>query len=186
MAIWTLPNLFTFARILLVPFVVGALLERDFEWAFWLFAAAAVSDLLDGTLARLLNQRSEFGAWLDPIADKLALLSTLLLLAWDGLLPIWFAVLVLMRDGVVLGGAAAYRSLTGGLKVAPTWLGKTAILLEFVLVGAVLAEAALRLGLQPLLPPLLWAAAIAAAASGLHYVWRWAVKTQAFLRAVKP
>ena len=186
MTVWTIPNLFTFARILLVPFVVGSLLERDFVSAFWLFAAAAVSDLLDGTLARLLDQRSEFGAWLDPIADKLVLLSTLSLLAWDGLLPVWFAILVLLRDGVVLGGAAAYRGLTGGLRVAPTWLGKTAVLLEFVLVGGVLAEAALRLGLESWLPLLLWTAAVTAAVSGLHYVWAWTVKTQAFLKVVRP
>lgn len=185
MAMWTLPNLFTFTRILLVPFIVWALLERDFVLAFWLFAAAAVSDLLDGSLARLLDQRSEFGAWLDPIADKLVLLSTLLLLAVDGLLPMWFAVLVLMRDGVVLGGAAAYRSLTGGLKVAPSWLGKSAILLEFVLVSAVLAEAALQLGLAVVLPPLFWLTAAVAVASGLHYVWVWTVKTQSFLKAIR-
>ncbi|NWG87025.1 MAG: CDP-alcohol phosphatidyltransferase family protein [Hydrogenophilaceae bacterium] len=185
MAIWTLPNLFTFARILVVPFIVWRLLERDFEWAFWLFAAAAVSDLLDGSLARLLNQRSELGAWLDPIADKLVLLSTLLLLAWDGLLPIWFAALVLTRDSIVLGGAAAYRSLTGGLQVAPSWLGKAATMLEFVLVSAVLAEAALQLGLAWLLPGLFWVTAVQAAASGLHYVWLWSAKTYSFLRAVR-
>ncbi|WP_165919198.1 CDP-alcohol phosphatidyltransferase family protein [Sulfuritortus calidifontis] len=181
---WTLPNLITFCRILLVPFIVWALLERDIALAFWLFAAAAVSDLIDGNLARLLDQRSEFGAWLDPIADKLVLLSTLVLLAVDGLLPMWFAVLVLMRDGVVLGGAVAYRGLTGGLKVAPSWLGKAAILLEFVLVSAVLAEAALQLGLAPLLPSLFWLAAAVAVASGLHYVWVWAMKTQAFLQTL--
>lgn len=185
MTVWTIPNLFTFARILLVPFIVGCLLERDFVWAFWLFAAAAVSDLLDGSLARLLDQRSELGAWLDPIADKTVLLSTLLLLAWDGLLPMWFAALILARDAVVLGGAAVYRRLIGGLKVAPTWLGKMACLFEFVLLGMVLAAVALWPGLAAWLPDLLWAAAMLAAASGLHYVWLWSAKTYAFLRALR-
>lgn len=185
MSVWTLPNIITFARILLVPFIVWQLLERQFEPAFWLFAAAALSDLVDGGLARLLNQRSEFGAWLDPIADKLVLMSTLLLLTWDGLLPLWFAVLILVRDAVVLGGAAAYRGLTGGLKVAPTWLGKTAVLLEFVLIGTVLAEAALQPGLSALLPVLFWLTAAMAAASGVQYVWLWSAKTRGFLRTVR-
>ncbi|MEW5893660.1 MAG: CDP-alcohol phosphatidyltransferase family protein [Pseudomonadota bacterium] len=182
---WTLPNLITIARILLVPFIVWSLFERDFVSAFWLFAAAALSDLFDGSLARLLDQRSEFGAWLDPIADKLVLLSTLVLLAWDGLLPVWFAVLVLVRDGVVLAGAAAYRRLTGGLKVAPSWLGKSAVFLEFVLVSAVLAETALQLGLADWLPGLFWLTAALAAGSGLHYVWLWSAKTCSFLKAVR-
>lgn len=182
MTIWTIPNLFTFARLLLVPCVAWTLLAARFELAFWLFVLSALTDLLDGTLARLLNQRSEFGAWLDPIADKLMLLSTLLLLSWEELLPIWFAVLVLLRDAVVLSGAAAYRRLTGGLQVAPTWLGKSAIFLEFVLVSAVLGEAALQIGLSDQLPVMLWATAVMAVASGVQYVWLWSAKTRSYLR----
>ncbi len=185
MAVWTIPNLFTFARLLLVPFVAWQLQAQQWVPAFWLFAIAAATDMLDGSLARLLNQRSEFGAWLDPIADKLMLLTALSLLTWTELLPLWFALLVLARDGVVLSGAAAYRRLTGGLRVAPTWLGKTAVMLEFVLIAAVLAEVALHLGLSPWLPYLLWLTAIVAAASGLQYVWLWSGKTRSFLRAVR-
>ncbi len=185
MAVWTIPNMFTFARLLLVPLVAWQLLELQWVPAFWLFAIAAVTDLLDGTLARLLNQRSEFGAWLDPIADKLMLLTTLSLLTWADFLPLWFAVLVLLRDAVVLSGAVAFRRLTGGLHVAPTWLGKTAVMLEFVLIAAVLAEVALQLGLSPWRPYLLWFTALVAAASGLQYVWLWSGKTRSFLRALR-
>ena len=182
MTIWTIPNLFTFARLLLAPFVAWQLFAEQYEAAFWLFAIAALTDLLDGGLARLLNQRSEFGAWLDPIADKTMLLTTMLLLTWDALLPLWFAVLVLTRDATVLSGAAAYRRLTGGLQVTPTWLGKSAIFLEFVLLCATLGEAALHIGLAEHLPMLLWATAAMAAASGLQYVWLWSAKTRSFLR----
>ncbi len=178
----TLPNLLTLARIGLVPFVAWHLLLRDFDMAFWLFVIAALTDLLDGALARLLDQRSAFGAWLDPVADKLMLLTTLFMLAWDGVLPAWLAVLVGVRDAVVVGGALAYRRLTGGLEVAPTRLGKLATMIEFVLVSLALAEAALALGLAGLLPPLVLAAGALAAASGLHYVWVWSDKTCAYLK----
>lgn len=181
MTIWTIPNLFTLARLVLVPFVAWQLLARQFEAAFWLFALAAVTDFLDGGLARLLDQRSEFGAWLDPIADKLMILCALLLLTWHGLLPMWFALLVLTRDAVVLSGAMVYRRLTGGLQVAPTWLGKSAIFLEFVLVSAALGEAALQIGLAVVLPGLLWVTAAMAATSGLQYVWLWSGKTWSYL-----
>lgn len=177
----TVPNLLTLLRVLLVPFVAWYLLQCDFDRAFWLFCLAALTDLFDGYLARRLDQRSEFGAWLDPIADKLMLLTTLFMLAWDGLLPFWLVALVAGRDAVVVGGALAYRAITGGLKVAPSWLGKLATGVEFVLVSLTLAEAALALGLAPALPAMAWLAGLLAAASGLHYVWVWAGKTRQFL-----
>lgn len=185
MTVWTIPNLLTFARLLLAPFVAWQLLVLQYEAAFWLFAIAASTDLLDGVLARLLDQRSEFGVWLDPIADKTMLLTTLLLLTWDALLPLWFAALVLTRDAIVLGGAAAYRRLTGGLQVAPTWLGKSAIFLEFILVGIALAEAAFHFGMGSSLPWLVAATAAVAAVSGVQYVRLWMGKTRSFLKAVR-
>ena len=86
---FTLPNLLTVARLILTPFVARHLYLHDVHGAFWLFVAAALTDLLDGSLARLLDQRSVLGAWLDPIADKVMLLTTLTMLAWTDLLPIW-------------------------------------------------------------------------------------------------
>ncbi|MDD5364004.1 MAG: CDP-alcohol phosphatidyltransferase family protein [Gallionellaceae bacterium] len=178
----TLPNLLTAARLALVPFVAWYLAQGDLEWAFWLFAAAALTDLLDGNLARLLNQRTVLGAWLDPIADKAMLLSTLLMLAWLEALPLWLGVLVALRDCVVLLGAAAYRTLTGGLEVAPTWWGKAATAAEFVLVSLVLADLALGWGLA-FLDPIAWLTGLLVSISGLHYIQVWTAKTRAWKAA---
>lgn len=178
----TLPNLLTSARLVLVPFVVWSLAEGDLAMAFWLFSAGALTDLLDGSLARLLNQRSVLGAWLDPIADKAMLLSTLLMLVWLSALPLWLGVLVALRDIVVLLGAAAYRSLTGGLEVAPTWWGKAATAAEFVLVSLVLADLALGWGLA-FLAQLTAATGLLVSISGLNYVWLWSGKTRAWKRS---
>jgi cardiolipin synthase (CMP-forming) len=180
--IWTLPNLLTAIRLILAPFVAWRLLEYDVEGAFWLFVIAAVTDLLDGNLARLLNQRSVLGAWLDPIADKVMLLTTLSMLCLTELLPLWLLWVVLVRDGVILAGAEAYRRLTGGLDVRPTLSGKLATALEFILVSFTLADLALKLGLDAAILPFTQVTAAAVALSGLRYVWLWSGKTRAYLR----
>lgn len=180
--IWTLPNLLTLTRLLLTPFVAWRLAVHDVQGAFWLFVVAALTDLLDGNLARLLNQRSVLGAWLDPIADKVMLLTTLSMLCLTDLLPLWLLWVVLVRDLVILAGAEAYRRLTGGLDVRPTLSGKLAIALEFLLVSFTLADLALRLGLDGLIGPFAQLTAAAVALSGLRYVWLWGAKTRAYLK----
>ncbi len=178
----TLPNLLTASRLVLAPFVAWRLALHDVEGAFWLFALAALTDLLDGWLARLLDQKSDFGALLDPIADKVMLLTTLSFLALTDLLPMWLLWLVLARDGVILGGALAYRRLTGGLKITPIFTGKLTIALEFVLVSWVLAEDGLSLGLAWGIAPLTLLTAAVGVLSGLLYILIWSRKTAAHLR----
>jgi len=179
----TLPNLLTASRIVLTPFVALALWEGDVQRAFLLFVAAALTDLLDGNLARLLNQRSVLGAWLDPIADKLMLLTTTTMLCLTGLLPLWLLWVVAVRDGIILAGAEAYRRLTGQLDVRPTLSGKAATAMEFVLVSFTLADMALAWGRDAWIYPMAQVTAGLVALSGLRYVWLWSGKTRAFLRA---
>jgi cardiolipin synthase len=179
---WTIPNLLTAARIVLTPIVAWHLWQGQVDRAFWLFVAAALTDLLDGSLARLLHQRSVLGAWLDPIADKLMLLTTLAMLCLTDLLPIWLLWTVAVRDAVILAGAEGYRRLTGGLDVRPTLSGKAATAMEFTLVSFTLADLALHLGLDLWLDPLTRATAVMVAISGLRYVWLWGGKTRAYLK----
>jgi len=179
---FTLPNLLTASRLLLAPVVAWRLLEHDVNGAFWLFVIAAITDLLDGNLARWLNQRSVLGAWLDPIADKVMLLTTLSMLALTELLPMWLLYVVVVRDLVILAGAEAYRRLTGKLDVRPTISGKIATFMEFVLVSWVLADIALDLGWDQTIEPLALVTTLAVGGSGLRYVWLWTRKTSAFLR----
>ena len=180
--VWTLPNLLTASRIVLTPFVAWRLWLGDVEGAFWLFFAAALTDLFDGNLARLLNQRSVLGAWLDPIADKLMLLTTTSMLALTGLLPMWLLWTVVIRDAVVLAGAEAYRRLTHNLQVRPTLTGKLATALEFILVSFTLADLALHWGLDRWIWPMTQLTAAVVAISGVRYVWLWGGKTRAYLR----
>ena len=179
---WTLPNLLTALRIVLMPFVAWYLWQGDVERAFWVFVVAAVTDLLDGNLARLLNQRTVLGAWLDPIADKLMLLTSTSMLCLTDLLPMWLLWTVLAKDAVILAGAEAYRRLTGGLDVRPTISGKVATAMEFILISFTLADLALDWGLDAYIYPMAQFTAALVVLSGVRYIWIWSGKTRVYLK----
>src|ERR1700692_4250702 len=147
----TTANKITVARILMIPAFVtmaiysGQSVQRGepLEWqpftAIIIFLVAAVSDGLDGYIARRYNQRSALGAILDPIADKGLLLSGIITLSisnWSqidpdyGRFPVWFPVLVITRDAVILVGAVVLHVLNGKVQVKPNWTGKVATVLQ--------------------------------------------------------
>jgi cardiolipin synthase len=176
-----IPNSITLLRLVLVPVVVWLLTIGAYPLAFWVFVAAAVSDALDGFLARVLNQRTPLGAALDPIADKLMLLSSLAVLVWLGYVPGWLLIIIVLRDAVIIGGALAYRQRFGHLEITPTWLGKLHTLLEFVMILLVLANIAQFLPLSAWLSPLFGLLAFTATGSAAQYVWIWMQKAQAHI-----
>ena len=96
-------NAITIGRFLLVPVIVWAIASGQMLFAFWLFVAAAVSDSVDGFLAKSLGMTSEFGAYLDPLADKAMLMSIYVSLSIAGLLPLWVVIAVVSRDVMILG-----------------------------------------------------------------------------------
>src|SRR3954469_23746977 len=152
----TTANKITVIRILMIPVFVtlaiyyGESVQRadPIEWqrftAIIVFLVAAVSDGLDGYVARRYNQRSSLGVILDPIADKGLLLSGIITLSisnWSynnpdyGKFPVWFPVLVITRDAVILVGAAILHILNGKVRVRPHWTGKIATVLQMVAIG---------------------------------------------------
>lgn len=115
------------------------------EWMRWtalaVFLIAAASDGLDGYIARRYNQMTRLGAILDPIADKgllLAGLITLSLTKWSYALPMWFVVLVVTRDLVVVSGAALINRFVGPIKVQPSFLGRTATVTQMIALGLIM------------------------------------------------
>jgi CDP-diacylglycerol--glycerol-3-phosphate 3-phosphatidyltransferase len=182
----TTANKITVARILMIPLFVtmaiyyGQSIQRGtpLEWqrytAIVIFLIAAVSDGLDGYIARRYKQRSTLGAILDPIADKGLLLSAIITLSisnWSnidadyGRFPPWFPVLVITRDAVLLVGTGVLHLLIGRVRVRPSWTGKVATVLQMVAIGWVMLQ--LRF-----FPPLyiVIAAAIFTFISGIIYV----------------
>lgn len=134
----TAPNLLTLLRICLAPFLVAAILQSDYLLSFVLFVAAGLTDALDGFLARLLEQRSVLGHYLDPVADKVLLSTLFLVLMHKGLIPVTVTVLVFGRDvGILLVAAILYMAV-GRREFHPSVFGKANTLAQIVAVAAVL------------------------------------------------
>ena len=173
------PTIITIARLLLVPAVAFFIIQGNYAAAAALFVAAALSDLVDGVIARRFGLVTELGARLDAIADKAIMIATAVALAWTGLLPLWVAAAIVARDLIVLSGAIAYRIVVGKVKMAPTFLSKLNTGVEFVVLTAVLVGAARMLDLTAWLPALFAVVFLTIVASGAHYVWVWAWKAAA-------
>jgi cardiolipin synthase len=168
-----LPNAITTLRLLLIPWLVMLLLQSDYETAFAVFAVSAASDLLDGVIARRWNARTRFGAIADPLADKLTMLAVAVVLATQGLVPIWLAFAIVLRDLIIVGGALAFHLLIGRVEPAPSWISKLNTVLEFIALAAVLAAAAGVVDVSSWLAPLFVAVLLTIIASGTHYVSVW-------------
>jgi len=168
-----IPNAICFARIALIVPSVVTLLAGHYDLTLLLFAVAAVSDALDGWLAKRFGWTSRLGKILDPIADKLLLVSVFATLAWLRLVPAWFVAAVVLRDLLIVGGAAAYHFLIGYLEGHPTPVSKLNTLLQLSFVLAVIADRAWHLP-APLLTALGAAAFLTTVVSGLDYVMTYA------------
>jgi cardiolipin synthase len=166
-----LPNRLTILRILMAPVIVICVVYRRPAWALGLLCAAALTDALDGFIARTRGQRTELGRILDPLADKLLLTSAFVALAVLGEIRRWLAIIVVSRDLILVGGSLLTYLLLGKLRVAPSPLGKATTGLQLALVIAAVLDDLLP-GAAPGLRILTWATAAATVASGLDYVVR--------------
>jgi cardiolipin synthase len=168
----TAPNLLTLMRICVAPFLVAAILESRFALSFGLFLAAGLTDALDGTLARVLKQRSQLGEYLDPVADKLLLSTLFVVLTHMGLIPARVTVLVFGRDVGILVVAAILYTAVGRREFIPSLIGKANTVVQVSAVAAVLLSqlttAAWVAGMCRLL---LDATMGLTVISGLHYAW---------------
>lgn len=171
MRVFTLPNVVTFVRILLIPVFVAALMYRAYGYALVLFAVAGLSDALDGLLARATGQKSRLGAFLDPLADKFLVSTSFILFTAYGWIPKWVTISVISRDIIITLGWVALYLVYGVSKVAPTVLGKTAIASQVLLVAYILLAINFS-ALQEPGPWVMWTVASLTVVSGLHYMYR--------------
>ena len=134
-----LPNSITIGRFLLVPFVVWAIVAGELTIAFWLFVVAGISDAVDGFLADRLGAKSEFGAYLDPLADKALLMSIYVTLGIVSLLPPWVVILVVSRDIMILGAIVVAWLVEKPLEIQPLTVSKLNTMAQILLAALVLA-----------------------------------------------
>jgi cardiolipin synthase len=119
-----LPNLITLARLLAVPLAVWLIIQDRYGTAFWVFAAAGASDALDGFIAKQFSLRTMLGAFLDPLADKMLLMSVYVALGYRGQVQAWLVILIVSRDVLIIGGAILYQTVKQSLTMKPLLISK--------------------------------------------------------------
>ncbi len=177
------PNLLTLLRIGAAPILVLLLRDRDYDLALLVFVLAGLSDCLDGYVAKRFGLASRLGAILDPLADKMLIISAYSMLTLLGDLPFWLLVAVGFRDLLIIGGYLVLVSIDGDVVMRPSIVSKINTLLQITLVLVVLIQNAGWPFPSPLPTALLWAVLVTTVLSGAHYVWVWGIRRE---RQTKP
>jgi cardiolipin synthase (CMP-forming) len=165
-----LPNLICLFRLALIWPVVAALQAGEYSLALGLFMAAAVSDGLDGYLAKRFNWTSELGKFLDPFADKLLLITVFIEAAWLGLVPWWITAAAVARDVLIGLGALVFRVWFGPLHGRPTIISKINTAAQLLYLMAVMVNAAAGFPPHEILDALALLTVVTIVLSGFHYV----------------
>jgi len=166
-----LPNGLCVLRMLLAPPTAWLLLRGEYWLTLLVFFIAAVTDAADGYLAKHFHWETELGKALDPLADKLLLVTAYVTLAFLGLIPVWLAALVVLRDAVITVGAIVYRVWYGPLTgAAPTLISKFNTLVQILYVFAVVMAAAMAWSISSFISLAAWLVAATTLSSGMDYV----------------
>ena len=174
--VFTLANQLTLLRMLLIPGFVLLVVYGEFGWALAVFLFAGVTDALDGLIARQTGQKSELGAWLDPAADKLLLVTTFVVLTLPNVglvnrIPIWLTILVISRDVGIVLTVAIVNLASGPRTFRPSQLGKVATAWFIVTCVVVMFYNWLAVT-SPVVDFFIWTSLAITLASGIDYVWR--------------
>jgi len=167
----TLANRLTILRILMTPVITVLLLFGQVAAALALFVLAGITDGLDGFVARSRGQRTALGMVLDPVADKLLLMSTVIVLSVLKELPWWFAIIVVSRDVILIGGAFILYMFVGRISLPPSWLGKLTAGFQILTVLLAMLDNFVP-SLRCAILPVAVVALACTIGSGLQYVYR--------------
>jgi cardiolipin synthase len=170
----SIPNIITLLRMVLVPVVVWLIITGQPVFAFWLFIFAGLTDAVDGFIAKQFNQSTILGAYLDPVADKLLLISIYVTLGVTDAFPAWLVILVVSRDLMIVVAFVMTWLLSMPMKVRPLPISKANTAAQIVLAGVELAELGHGLSIPGLRATLIVAVAGLTALSFLAYFVDWA------------
>lgn len=171
MGVLNLPNTLTIIRIVIIPLFITAVIYKRYDYALYLFIIAALTDTLDGLFARLTNQKTVLGTFLDPLADKFLLVTSFIIFSINGWLPKWLTIMVISRDIIVIIGWMLVYLITHIRSVKPTITGKAAIAMQLILLCYVLLDINIA-SLPDIHAVLIWTTAALTIVSGLHYIYR--------------
>ena len=169
----TIPNYITIFRFFLVPFVIYAIFSDQMALALVGFLVAGLSDAVDGFIARRYNQRSELGTYLDPIADKILLVSIFVVFGYLSLLPLWLIYLVVSRDAMIIGAVVLSTVMGNPVKMHPLLVSKANTATQIVLAAFVLADLTFTLDYPLLQSGLIWLVALLTGLSATAYLVQW-------------
>lgn len=169
----SLPNIITLARMFMVPVVVYLIITGEPAAAFWLFILAGATDAVDGFIAKQFNQATLLGAYLDPLADKLLLISIYVTLGVIDVFPVWLVILVVSRDIMIVLVFGVSWLIGSPVKVRPLFVSKANTAAQIVLAGVVLADLGLDLSIGGLRAVLIVAVAGLTLASLYAYFAEW-------------
>jgi cardiolipin synthase (CMP-forming) len=166
-----LPNSITLFRVILIPFFINLMIYGYYRAALAVFIVACITDALDGMIARLMKSKTDLGAFLDPMADKLLIVSAFITLVLLNMLPVWLAIVVISRDVILVFGSIIVYFMQHNFTVQPSRIGKLTTVLQLLCVTLTLVQVDydLKIGL---LHGLQWTTAAVTIASGIQYVSR--------------
>lgn len=169
----SIPNLITIGRILLVPAVVWSILAQHFGLAFALFVIAGISDAIDGFLAKRCGMATELGAYLDPLADKALLVSIYVALAADGYIPLWFTLLVVSRDIMIVGAILLSWLVDKPVTIRPLRVSKLNTAAQIVFAASVIGTLGFGITPGPIVAGIMYVTAALTALSAAAYLAEW-------------
>lgn len=168
-----IPNFLSLLRIILVPIFVIFIIQEDYFYALVVFTTAGITDALDGMLARWLKAQTTLGAYLDPLADKLLMVTGFVSLAVFGLVPGWLAVIVISRDFIILLGIAILTLMSVPYEIKPAMIGKLTTVFQIGTIFFVLLDKAVTHNFSGFwIVGLCWLTASVTIASGVVYIIR--------------
>ena len=166
-----------------MPVAVWLVLSDQLLVAFWVFVVAGISDAVDGFIAKRFDAETEFGRYLDPIADKVLLVSVYLALGNEGYLETWLVIMVVFRDALIVGGALLFQTLTQSLTMQPLMVSKVNTVTQIVLAAAVLGVNGYAIAgdgvVEGVVEVLVYAVTVTTLLSGGAYVVTWSRRAAA-------
>lgn len=168
-----IPNAITCSRLVLIGPFLGALFNGNYELAFYLYILAGLSDGLDGYLARHFNWQTKFGGFIDPLADKLLVFSSVVSLAYIGKLPLWLMAMVIVRDAAIMSGVLAWYYWIGKVDFEPSFLSKLNTVLQILLILVLLFELTYAILPSYFIDVSYLVVAFSTILSFIDYIWYW-------------
>ncbi|MFL4998313.1 MAG: CDP-alcohol phosphatidyltransferase family protein [Microvirga sp.] len=169
----TIPNIITIGRLIIVPIVIVMIMQQRWSTAFVLFVVAGISDGVDGFIARKFDKRSEFGAYIDPIADKALLVSIYVTLAIVGAIPSWLAIVVVSRDVMIVAAVLLSWVMSRPVEIKPILVSKLNTGAQIAFAAFALAANAFRVDLAGLEDAAMVLVAALTVASAGAYLGGW-------------